>query len=69
MQMLQENTESPPIKAASDCSVGLIKVCIYVTSRDDGTDSDKASNNSTDDASAPQITLYLLRAGSHQDIV
>lgn len=54
---------------SSLCSVGLIKVFIYVTSKDDRTGSDKVSNNSTDDASAPQITVCLPRAGSCQYVV
>lgn len=56
--MLQENTKLLA-KAVSDFSVGLTKIFIYVISKNDRTGSDKV-NNSWDDISASQITLYLL---------
>lgn len=46
--------------AVSDCSIGLIKVFIYIISKDEGTASDKISNNSWDDVSRSQITVYFL---------
>lgn len=67
VQMLQENTKLLA-KAVSDFSVGLTKIFIYVISKNDRTGSDKV-NNSWDDISASQITLYLLWAGSHPGIV
>lgn len=51
---------SPSAKAGFNCSVGLMKVFIYVISKDEGTGSDKISNNSWGDVSGSQITVYLL---------
>lgn len=51
---------SSPETAASDCSIGIIKAFIYIISKDEGTASDKISNNSWDDVSGSQITVYLL---------
>lgn len=51
---------SPSTKADSNCSVGLIKVFIYVIHEDEGTGSDKISNNSWGDVSGSHITIYLL---------
>jgi len=60
MQILQENTKSPSAKAASDCSIAFPKFFIYVISMDEGIGSDKISNNSWDDVSGLQTTVYLL---------
>lgn len=46
--------------AASDCSTGLIKAFTCIISKDEGTASDKISNNSWDDVSGSRITVYLL---------
>lgn len=44
-------TKDNTAKAASDCLNVLIKVFIYVISKDEGTGSDKISNNSWNDVS------------------
>lgn len=46
--------------AVSDSSICLIKDFIHIISKDEGTASDKISNNSWGDVSRSQITVYFL---------